>query len=135
MIDFFIFGMPNILLLFLQRFGLISSSWFCRSILKRERGNFDRLFYIFCVLKIKMKKLMNSFKVRYSSWYFWYKCTFTNTTRWGCPCFISSFLLPLRLSLHHPLNSFRQIVICISIDNLLQYFLPSLLFLFFDSIN
>lgn len=86
-----IFGVSNIVNV-CWFFCLICSSGFCRSIFKRKRLDFCWLFYIFGILQIKMKMLMDRFKVRNPMWYFWDKRAIPNTSCRNCSL-SSSFLL------------------------------------------
>ena len=127
--------MPDILLSVFQRLSFVCGSRFHRSILKRERNHLDWLLYIFSILEVKMEMLMNRFEVRDSLWYFRNKCALTDAASRNGPHFLSSSLLSLRFPLHHSLNSFGQIIICIFSDDLLQNSLSSFLLFCIDTID
>lgn len=131
---FFVFWVRELPSAFLSLLVLISSPWFLWAIFKRERLNFDRLFVIFCVFQVEVKVLVNSLEIRDSMWYLWYKSAISNAA-----CRISTFrcslFWKLVLSLDHPLNSFRQVEISISVDDFFKDFLSSFELVFVDSIK
>lgn len=123
-LDFLVFWVSELPTALLSLILLISGPWFLWPIFKRERLELDRLLVILCIFKIEVKMLMNGLEIWYSMWNLWCESTVSSST-----CRIStlccSFLGKLILSLDHSLNTFRQVEIRISVDDLFKDLLSS----------